>query len=322
MVKKIYEYNLDETFEIFMLIKSADVRLAKNNKKFIAFTFQDRSGQIDGKYWDAQEEDIQRYQAGQVVLVSGKRELYQNNPQLRILRLRPTRDGEPSSPELFMERAPMKTEEMVDEINAALFQITSAPINRIVRFILNKFHKAFFDFPAAKRHHHAYPGGLSYHTVSILRLAKTVYENYPGINVSLLYGGVILHDIGKTLELTGSLATEYTLKGNLIGHIVLIDEEISKACDALKIDENHEDVLLLKHVVLAHHGRLDYGSPVVPHVLEAEIIHYLDNLDASINMIDRALDRTNPGTFSERIFGLENRMFYKPSDGTKAVPEE
>lgn len=322
MAKKIYEYNLDENFEIFMLIKSADVRLAKNNKKFIAFTFQDRSGQIDGKYWDAQEEDINRYQAGQVVLVAGKRELYQNNPQLRIVRMRPVREGEPSAPDLFMERAPLKTEEMVEEINAALFQITSAPINRIVRFVLNKFHKSFFDFPAAKRHHHAFPGGLGYHTISILRLAKTVVENYPGINASLLYGGIILHDIGKTLELTGSLATEYTLRGNLIGHIVLVDEEITKACEALKIDENHEDVLLLKHVILAHHGRLEYGSPVVPHVLEAEIIHYLDNLDASINMIEKALERTVPGTFSERIYGLENRMFYKPSDGQKSLAEE
>lgn len=322
MTKKVYEYNLDENFEIFMLIKSADVRLAKNNKKFIAFTFQDRSGQIDGKYWDAQEEDINRYQPGQVVLVAGKRELYQNNPQLRIVRMRPVREGEPSSPDLFMERAPMKTEEMVDEINEALFKITSAPINRIVRFILNKFHKQFFDFPAAKRHHHAFPGGLGYHTISILRLAKTVVDNYPGINISLLYGGIILHDIGKTLELSGSLATEYTLRGNLIGHIVLVDEEITKACEALKIDENHEDVLLLKHVILAHHGRMEYGSPVVPHVLEAEIIHYLDNLDASINMIEKALERTVPGTFSERIFGLENRMFYKPSDGHKALAEE
>lgn len=318
VAKKIYEYDLDENFEIFVLIKSADVRKAKNNKPFIAFTFQDKSGQIDGKFWDAKEEDIERFKPGMVVLVTGKRELYQNNPQLRITKLRPTRDGEPHTPEQFMERAPIRTEDMVEEINQILFQITSAPINRIVRFILNKYHKAFFDFPAAKRHHHAFPGGLSYHTISILRLAKTVVETYPNINQSLLYGGIILHDIGKTLELTGSVSTEYTLKGNLIGHIVLVDEEIAKACEALKISEDSEDVILLKHVVLAHHGKLEFGSPVVPHVMEAEIIHYLDNLDASINMIDTALQRTADGTFSERIFGLNNRMFYKPHDTTSA----
>ena len=99
----------------------------------------------------------------------------------------------------------------------------------------------------------------------------------------------------------------------MIGHIVLIDEEITKACEALKISEDNEDIILLKHVVLAHHGKMEYGSPVLPHLLEAEIIHYLDNLDASINMIDTALQRTTEGSFSERIFGLENRSFYKPN---------
>lgn len=313
MTKKVFEYNLDESFELFMLIKSADVRKAKNNKPFIAFTFQDKSGQIDGKFWDAKEEDINRFQAGTVVFVSGKRELYQNNPQLRISKMRLAQAGEPSSPELYMERAPIRTEDMIEEINQTLFEITSAPINRVVRYLLKKFHKEFFDFPAAKRHHHAFPGGLSFHTISILRLAKTVVKNYPGVSQSLLYGGVILHDIGKTIELTGSLSTEYTLKGNLIGHIVLIDEEITKACEALKISEDNEDIILLKHVVLAHHGKMEYGSPVLPHLLEAEIIHYLDNLDASINMIDTALQRTTEGSFSERIFGLENRSFYKPN---------
>ena len=321
MTKKIYEFEIDEALELFALIKSADVRKAKNNKPFIAFTFQDKSGQIDGKFWDAKDEDIARFQAGTVVHVTGKREMYQNNPQLRITKLRPITDSEPYTPEMFMERAPMRTEDMVEEINQTLFEITSAPVNRIVRHILNKYHKAFFEFPAAKRHHHAFPGGLSFHTVSILRLAKAVAKNYPTVNHSLLFGGVILHDIGKTIELSGSMSTEYTLKGNLIGHIVLMDEEITKACEALKINEDNEDVILLKHVVLAHHGKLEYGSPVVPHLLEAEIIHHLDMLDASINMIDTALGRTTEGTFSERIFGLENRSFYKPHSHTKPEDE-
>lgn len=313
MVKKIYEHEIDDNFEIFVLVKSADIRLAKNGKKFIAFTFQDRSGQIDGKYWDAKEEDIKQFVPGQVVAVTGKRELYQNNPQLRISKLRIAREGELNSPELYMERAPLKSEEMVDEVSQILFEITSAPINRIVRHILKKYQVEFFEYPAAKRHHHAFVGGLGYHTISILRLAKTVLENYQTVNKSLLYGGIILHDIGKTIELSGSMSTEYTLKGNLIGHIVLIDEEITKACGILHIDEDNEEVILLKHVVLAHHGKQEFGSPVVPHLLEAEIIHHLDNLDASINMIDTALLRTTPGTFGERIFGLENRTFYKPN---------
>lgn len=312
--RKLYDYNVDETFELFLLIKSADVRVAKNGKQFIAFTFQDKSGQMDGKYWDASNEDVEKFIAGTVVQVSGKRELYQGNPQVRLYKLRLTTLGEPDRPEQFIESAPMKKEDMVEEINQTLFEITNANWNRIVRHLLTKYQKEYFESPAAKRFHHAFHGGLAYHTLSMLRLAKTVVHQYPNINQSLLYAGVIIHDLGKVIELTGPVSTEYTLEGNLIGHIVLVDEEISKACAVLKIDEHSEDVLLLKHMVLAHHGKQEYGSPVPPKLREAEILFYLDNFDATINMLDIALARTEPGTFSERIFGLENRSFYKPSE--------
>ena len=264
MTKKLYEYNVDDSFEIFLLIKSADVRMAKNGKPFIAFTFQDQSGQMDGKYWSATSEDIEKYVPGKVVLLNGKREL--TNPYFR----------------------------------------------RIVHNILGKYQEAFFEYPAAKRHHHAFVGGLSYHTLSMLRLAKSIAGQYPQINRSLLFAGVIIHDIGKTMELSGAIGTEYTLKGNLLGHIVIMDEEITKACEELGIDENQEEVLLLKHLVLAHHGKLEYGSPVRPQLLEAEVLHHIDLLDATITMMSNALDKTEPGAFSERVFGLDNRSFYKP----------
>ena len=96
---------------------------------------------------------------------------------------------------------------------------------------------------------------------------------------------LFLHDLGKVLELSGPVATTYTLAGNLIGHIVLVDEEIVKACAALKIELEGEDAILLRHMILAHHGLLEYGSPVQPHLLEADILHQLDNLDASIQML-------------------------------------
>ena len=202
---------------------------------------------------------------------------------------------------------------MKEEVNQIMFDITNPYLRRIVHNILKKYQEAFFEFPAAKRHHHAFVGGLSFHTVSMLRLAKAIATQYTQINRSLLYSGVILHDIGKTMELTGAIGTEYTLKGNLLGHIVIMDEEITKACEELDIDENQEDVLLLKHLVLAHHGKLEYGSPVRPQLLEAEVLHHIDLLDATITMMSNALDKTEPGAFSERVFGLDNRSFYKPS---------
>ena len=246
-MKKIRDLVIDEQFEQFVLIKSADVRIAKNGKKFIAFTFQDTSGTIDGKYWDASEEEINKFTAGTVVFLNGKREVYQGNPQVKILHMRLTRVDEPGEPSLYMERAPLKKEEMEEEINQLLFEITNAHWNRIVRYLLNKYQKQFFEFPAAKRNHHAFASGLAYHTLTMLHLGKSIADEYPELNRALLYAGIILHDLGKVIELSGPMSTEYTLAGNLIGHLVLIDEEITKACLALKISEADEDVLVLRH---------------------------------------------------------------------------
>lgn len=311
-MKKLREVVVDETFEMLVLLKQADVRVARNGKKFIAFTFQDTSGTIDGKYWGASDDEIDKFKAGQVVMLGGKRELYQNMPQVKIMSLRLTQPGEPNDPSQFMEKAPVQKDEMKEEFQRYLFDITNGKWHRIVRHILGKYQTEFFDHPAAKRNHHAFSGGLAYHTLTMLRLAKGICEQYPELNPSLLYAGIILHDLGKVNELSGPVSTEYTLEGNLIGHIVMADEEITKACQELNISESDEEVIVLKHVVLAHHGLLEYGSPVRPKILEAEVLHHIDNLDASIQMMLGALKQIEPGEYTERIFGLDNRNFYLP----------
>ncbi|AYW46212.1 HD domain-containing protein [Tetragenococcus koreensis] len=313
-MKKIRDLVVDEDFQGFVLIKTADVRIAKNGKTFIAFTFQDNSGSIDGKFWDASNDEIQRFEVGRVVHLTGKREVYQGNPQVKIYKLRLTNPEEPNDPSLFMERAPVKKEAMEEDINQTIFEITNPHWNRIVRFLLNKYKKEFFEYPAAKKNHHAFAGGLAYHTTTMLHLGKSLVNEYPQLDASLLYAGVILHDLGKVIELSGAMATEYTVVGNLVGHLVLVDEEITKACLALKIDESTEDIVVLRHMVLAHHGQLDYGSPVRPRIMEAEILHQIDNIDASMQMLNNAISKTEPGEYTERIFGMDNRSFYVPKN--------
>ncbi|AXN36242.1 HD domain-containing protein [Latilactobacillus curvatus] len=310
--KKLFDYQNDENLDLFVLIKTADVRIAKNGKQFIAFTFQDQSGQIGGKYWDASDEDVAKFTAGQVIHLQGKRELYQNNPQVKIYKLRLTTGDEPQTVDQFIPKAPVQVTEMQDEFGAMLFEITNPNWQRLVRHLMQKHQAEFFSFPAAKTNHHAFSGGLAYHTLSMLRLAKTIAAQYPQIDEALLYAGVILHDLGKTLELSGPISTEYTVRGNLIGHIVLVDEEIVRACDTLKIDVNAEDMLLLRHVILAHHGLMEYGSPVRPQVLEAEVLHQIDELDASITMMTQSLQHAEAGQFTERLFAMDGRRFYRP----------
>lgn len=310
--KKLFDYQNDENLALFVLIKAADVRVAKNGKQFIAFTFQDQSGQISGKYWDASDEDVALFTPGKIIHLQGKRELYQSNPQIKIYKLRLATEEEPQVIEQFIQKAPVQTADMEEEISQVLFEITNPNWQRLVRHLIQKHQADFFSFPAAKTNHHAFAGGLAYHTLSMLRLAKTIAAQYPQIDAALLYSGVLLHDLGKTLELSGPVSTEYTVRGNLIGHIVLVDEEIVKACETLKIDINSEDMLVLRHVVLAHHGLMEYGSPVRPQILEAEVLHQIDEMDASITMMTQSLQHVEAGQYTERLFAMDGRHFYRP----------
>lgn len=315
MQKKIHDYGLNDSVDIFVMIKAVEEKTTKTGKPYLALIFQDTSGEISANYWDATSEDVHEYQEGKVVYLEGKREEYMGSPQFRIYQMRCAAEGEPSNPELYIERAPLKKKEMIDYLANSILEITNPTMNRLVRELMNKFQHDFFQFPAAKSNHHAFHGGLAYHTVTMLKIAKALVEIYPDVNKSLLFSGLILHDLGKVMELTGPKATQYTLEGNLMGHIVIVSEELTKACQTLGIDDHSEEVLLLKHMVLSHHGLLEYGSPVRPQLKEAELLHQIDMIDASMNMVGAALDKVEPGQFSSKIWALNNRSFYKPHEG-------
>lgn len=312
--KQLMDYAVDEAVDLFVLLKAADIRTAKNGKPYIAMVFEDRSGEISGKYWDASEEDTQNYLAGRIVHLQGKRENYQTHPQIKIFHLRLATPADGLKADDFVERAPMSRADMEDYVNQTVFEITQPTWQRLVRQLLTTYREQFFTYPAAKSNHHAFQGGLAFHTISILKLAHAVVAQYPELNGPLLYAGALLHDLGKTIELSGPKATTYTLAGNLVGHIVLIDGELVSACTPLKLDPQAEDVLLLRHMILSHHGLLEYGSPVRPAIREAEVLHQLDEMDASIMMLDTVVDHTTPGTFSERVFALDGRRFYRPNE--------
>ena len=122
----------------------------------------------------------------------------------------------------------------------------------------------------------------------------------------------MIHDLAKVIELIGPENTEYTVRGNLIGHIALIDEELTKTLMELKIDDSKEEVIVLRHVLLSHHGLLEYGSPVRPKIMEAEILHMIDNLDAEMMMMTSALGIVDPCEMINKIFAIDGSSFYKP----------
>ena len=303
----------DEFFEGFYLIKSAEVRQTRAGKDYIAFTFQDDSGEIEGKLWDAQPHNVAEYTAGKVVHMQGRREVYNNTPQVNQLVLRLPRAGEPNDPADFKEKPPVDPKDLRDYLAQMIFKIENPVWQRVVRALYSKYDKEFYSYPAAKTNHHAFESGLAFHTATMVRLADAIGDIYPQLNKSLLFAGIMLHDLAKVIELSGPDDTEYTVRGNLIGHIALIDEEITKVLLELKIDESKEDVIVLRHVILSHHGLLEYGSPVRPRIMEAEIIHIIDNLDAEMMMMTGALAKVGEGEMTSRIFAMDNRSFYKPN---------
>lgn len=303
----------DEFFEGFYLIKSAEVRQTRAGKDYIAFTFQDDSGEIEGKLWDAQPHNVAEYTAGKVVHMQGRREVYNNTPQVNQLVLRLPRSGEPNDPADFKEKPPVDPKDLRDYLAQMIFKIENPVWQRVVRALYSKYDKEFYSYPAAKTNHHAFESGLAFHTATMVRLADAIGDIYPQLNKSLLFAGIMLHDLAKVIELSGPDDTEYTVRGNLIGHIALIDEEITKVLLELKIDDSKEDVTVLRHVILSHHGLLEYGSPVRPRIMEAEILHMIDNLDAEMMMMTGALAKVGEGEMTSRIFAMDNRSFYKPN---------
>ncbi|AYG00981.1 3'-5' exoribonuclease YhaM family protein [Lactococcus allomyrinae] len=308
----IKNLELGEFFEGFYLIKSVELRQTRAGKDYLAISFQDRTGTISGNIWDANNKAVEQFRAGKVVHMKALKELYNGMPQVNKIQLRLATDSEPNNSKDYREKSPVNEADLREYVQSIVFKIENGTWNRIVRSILKKFDKEFYEFPAAKTNHHAFEGGLAYHTTTMLQLAEKICEVYPQLNSSLMFAGVLLHDMAKCLEFTGFENTSYTLRGNLLGHIVLIDEEVSKAALELGIGDEKEDLLLLRHCLLSHHGELEYGSPIRPQIMEAEMIHQIDMMDASMMMMETATANLEPGQFSQRVWALDNRNFYKP----------
>lgn len=314
MAKQIAQYQDGESMQLFALLKEATAKTTSAGKPYLALTISDASGEISGMRWDATPDEIKQLQAGKVVSVKGQRETYRDRPQIKIDSIRLATENEPHDPLLFVPRAPETTVQLKAGFRE-FFDLIDEPVwRKIAGHLFSKHGEKLFSYPAAKSNHHAFVGGLAFHTLSILRLARAVVSQYPNVNAALLYTGAMLHDLGKTIELSGPIATQYTVTGNLIGHISLLDGEIVQACDELGFDPESPKVVLLRHMILSHHGLLEYGSPARPQLLEAEILHHLDELDASIMTIQTALNKTTPGEYTDRLFSLDNRRFYRPTN--------
>lgn len=304
MIKDIIE---EGPVSVECLITRCEKAKTNKNTPYLSLQLQDASGTLDAKFWNLTEEMVQQYHVGMVVQAIGDILFHKNAIQLRVRKLIPLEGKNLSD---YVMNAPMKKEAMEEEIIETVMAMKDEVLQQIVLTILERKQEDFFNYPAATRNHHNFVGGLAYHTLSILRMAKSIAPLYPCLDEDLLYAGVILHDVGKIEEFSSAVLPEYTVQGNLIGHISLMASYLEQIAQELGV-QDEESVLLLKHMILSHHGKYEYGSPVLAMIPEAEVLSSLDNLDARLDMMQQSIEVTQPGHFGPRLFALENRMVYR-----------
>lgn len=310
-MSKLYVDQFEEGLRIdeYLLVAGVTKGLTNAGATYLNVELQDNSGSIDAKLWDAKESDINIVAPGKVIRVNGDVLLYRGNLQLRINSAKQVSEDEYNVGD-YVKSSPVSEEVLRVEIARFIKQIDNPVLSKLVNKILEDNDKDFYTYPAASRIHHEYVGGLATHVLGMLEIAQNICNSHTFINKSLLYAGIILHDLGKTTELSGPVLTHYTNEGRLLGHISIMQANVKEVATSLNIEDS-EEVMLLRHMILSHHGEYEYGSPVLPMIPEAELLTFIDNLDARLAMLDKAMGQTEAGEFTGRIFSLENRSFYK-----------
>ncbi len=310
-----------DTVGSLFLIKYSAVGTDKNGKSFMNLVLADRTGDVEARIW----EDVPRYSNQAVrdslVFVEGRCQSFQNRKQVVITRLSVVREDEVQirdflpEPKVDAELQYQKLKEFIASMKDPYYKALAESVLIDDAETVERLKRA----PAAKSVHHAYPGGLVEHVVSVTGILDGLATHYKGlVDRDLLLLGGFFHDICKLWEMSYDRLTDYTMEGRLIGHLVMGSElvekkvlELEKQADRLPGPFPLEKKLLIKHVILAHHGSLEYGSPKLPHVLEAVIVHAVDDLDSKVNSISEfmAADQTpGPWTALSRQY---NRYFYR-----------
>ena len=303
---RINEITQEQKVNIKCLISKCDKGKTVKDTPYLSLILEDATGVLDAKFWNLTNEQIEQYKAGQVVEVIGDSIIHRNAVQLRVRKMTVLEDEDISN---YVRLAPMTRTEMEEEVKSLMNEITDSNLYCVVEEVLEETKDLFYTYPAATRNHHNFVGGLAYHSISMARVGLDICRQYPFLDKGLLVAGILMHDIGKIDELSGPVLPEYTNEGNLLGHISIMNNRLDRVAEKLGVNDK-ECILLLKHMVLAHHGKMEFGSPVLPMIPEAEVLTLLDNLDARMYMMKQSLDTTQPGRFGPRVFALEGRMIY------------
>jgi len=281
-----------QTITDYFAVATKQLRRKKDGSVFLSLKLSDRSGQCEAVMWDNLETCVETFQAGDVVKVRVDVANYQGKTQLTIKQLRKAAPEEYSRAD-FQPHTAYNIDELWATLNGFVLTFTDPYLKQLVTSFLNdpEVAASLRAAPAAKHMHHAWIGGLLEHIVSLLGLCDRVAPHYPEVHRDLVMTGAILHDIGKLEELRWGFSFDYTLEGQLLGHITQGIAMIEKRAAAIPGFPSRLR-LMVEHIVLSHHGRYEFGSPKLPMTPEAILFHYLDDLDAKLHTVRAELDRS------------------------------
>ena len=287
--KFINEIEPGQTINDIYIVKDPILRSTTRGDLYIAMFLLDRTGQLNGRMWQATEEIYKALPKPGFVHIQGRSELYQNNLQIIINNVS-TVDSSKVTIEDFLVRTDKDTKQMFEDIKKTVSKIKHPQLKALVGAFMadTGLMDKFCNAPGGMKLHHSYIGGLLEHTHNMLRVAIALLPFYPEVQADLVLAGIFLHDIGKTEELSYDMAFAYTDSGQLIGHISKSFVMINQKADALRSKGTQIDQTVLDaigHIILSHHGQFEFGSPKLPATAEAFMVYYIDDMDAKLNQV-------------------------------------
>lgn len=301
-----------DIFEGFVLVKSVAVRSGQTGKNYIDLTVSDHKSRMSGKIWDYDEARYAFLQPNTLVKARGTVVAWQGALQLRVEKIRATKPEDDVKVEDYVKSAPEPGELMYGEVAKHAAAIADGELRALCQAVLEEYKEQLPYWPAAMANHHAIRGGLLYHTLTMLRAGLALCGVYTHLSPDWVRAGVILHDLEKIHELDASplgTVSDYTRDGLLLGHIAQGIIHLHQTGE--RLNTNPEKLTLLEHMLLSHHYEPEYGAIRRPMFPEAELLHYLDILDARLYDFAEGLEDVLPGGFSEKKFLLHNRRLYK-----------
>ncbi|HUS73063.1 MAG TPA: HD domain-containing protein [Sedimentisphaerales bacterium] len=314
--KFINEIEAGETIDDIYMVREPILRSTTRGDLYIAMYLSDRTGQMNGRMWQATETIYKALPKPGFVHIHGRSELYQNNLQIVVNNISIVDAGQVRL-EDFLARTDKDTQQLFDEIKKIVSRIKNPQLKSLVGQFLtdSELMEKFCTAPGGTALHHNYLGGLLEHTHNMLRVAVAILPLYPKVQADLVLAGIFLHDMGKTEELSYDMAFSYTDSGQLIGHVVKSLLMINQKADALgargtQVEQTVLDAL--GHIILSHHGQYDFGSPKLPATPEAFMVYYIDDLDAKMNQVTAAIDN-EPGDSNWTAWknALQTRLYRK-----------